>query len=43
MQIPEMEQKTQKNLFAFEKIAVELGVANSRYLEQDICHCQSMC
>ena len=38
-----MEQKLEKKFFVFQIIAFELGVANSRNLEQDICHRQSMC
>ena len=38
-----MEQKIHKNFFVFQRIAFELGVANSRNIEQDTCHRQSMC
>ena len=38
-----MEQKIHKKFFVFQIIAFELGVANSRDIEQDICHRQSMC
>ena len=37
-----MEQKIQKKFLVFQIIAFELGVANSRNLEQDTCHRQSM-
>ena len=30
-------------VFVFQTIPFELGVANSRNLEQDTCHRQSMC
>ena len=43
MYIPEMEQKIQKIFFVFKIIAVELGVANCRNLEHNICHRQYMC
>ena len=33
-----MEQQIQKKFFVFQIIAFELGVENSRNLEQDICH-----
>ena len=38
-----MEQKIDKNFFVFKIIAFELGVANSRNLEEDTCNRQSMC
>ena len=39
-----MEQKFDKKLlFFFHIIAIELGVANSRSLEHDICDWQSVC
>ena len=43
MKILEMEQKIEKNIFVFQIIAFELGVANSHNLEQDTCRRQSMC
>ena len=43
MYIPEMEQKIQKKLFVFQIIAFQLGVANSRNIEQDTSHQQPMC
>ena len=43
MEIPEMEQKIGKKFFVFQIIAFELGVANSRNIEQDTCHRQPMC
>ena len=38
-----MEQKKEKKIFAFKKIALDLGSTNSRILEQDTCHWQSIC
>ena len=38
-----MEQKIQKKLFVFQILAFELGIANSRNIEQDICYHQSLC
>ena len=38
-----MEQKIQKKSFVFQIIAFELGVINSRNIEQDTCHRQPMC
>ena len=43
MQIPEMEQKMEKNTFIFEIIAFELGVANFYNVEQHTSRRQSMC
>ena len=43
MYIPDMAQKIQNNFFVFQIIVIEFGVANSRYLEKDIYHRQSMC
>ena len=43
MEIPEMKEKIEKMVFIFQIIAFELGVANSRNIEQDTCHRQSMC
>ena len=43
MKILEMEQKIEKNIFVFQIIAFELGVANSHNLEQDTCRRQLMC
>ena len=43
MQIPEIEEKVEKKFFVFQIIAFELGIANSRNLEQGICHVESMC
>ena len=37
-----MEQKIEKNVLVFQIIAFELGVENSRKIEQDTCHRQSM-
>ena len=38
-----MEQKKEKKILAFKKIALDLGSRNSRILEQDTCHWQSIC
>ena len=38
-----MEQKIEKEFFVFQKIAFELGVANSSNIEQETWHRQSMC
>ena len=38
-----MEQKIEKEFFVFQKIAFELGVANSWNIEQETWHRQSMC
>ena len=38
-----MEQKIEKKLFDFQIIAFELGVANSRNIQQDTGHRQAMC
>ena len=38
-----MEQKNRKKLLVLNIIPFELGTRNSRNLEQDICHWQSMC
>ena len=38
-----MEQKIEKKIFIFKKIAFELGAANSYNQKQDTCHPQSMC
>ena len=38
-----MEQKIDKKFLVFHLIAFELAVANSRNIEQDTCHRQSMC
>ena len=38
-----MEQKKDKKTLAFKKIALDLGSTNSRILEQDTCHWQSIC
>ena len=38
-----MEKKIEKKVFAFPIIAFELGVANSRKRELDICYQQYMC
>ena len=43
MQIPEMEQKNQKNLLLLKIIAFESDKANSHNPGQDICHWLSMC
>ena len=43
IEIAEMEQKIQKKFFLFQIVAFELGVANSRNIEQDTCHRQPMC
>ena len=40
MEIPEIEQKIQKNFSVFEIISVELGDANSNSLERDTWHWQ---
>ena len=37
-----MEQKIEKNFFVFQILAFELGVANSRNIEQDTCHRNSL-
>ena len=42
MAIPEMEKTLSKNVFFFEIIAFELGVANSHNLEQDTCYRQTI-
>ena len=38
-----MEQKNQKKILAFKKFALDFGSTNSRILEQDTCHWQSIC
>ena len=38
-----MEQKNQKKILVLKIIALELGSRNSRILEQDTCHWQSIC
>ena len=38
-----MEQKIQKKLFVLQIIAFELGVANSRNIEQDTSHQEPIC
>ena len=38
-----MEQKIEEKVFVFQILAFELGVANSRKMEKDTCHRQSMC
>ena len=38
-----MEQKNQKKILVFKKIALDLGSTKSRILEQDTCHWQSIC
>ena len=38
-----MEQKIQKKCIVFQIMAFDLGVANSRNIEHDTCHRQSMC
>ena len=38
-----MEQKIEKKFFVFQVIAFQLGVANSRNIEQDTCHQQPIC
>ena len=43
MEIPETEQKIEKQFFVFQIIAFELGVANSHNVEQETCHQESMC
>ena len=43
MQIPEVEQKNQKQLLVLKIIAFESGIANSHNPEQDIFLWQSMC
>ena len=43
MQIPQMEQKISKKFFVFQIIPFELGVANSRNIEPETCHRQTMC
>ena len=37
---PEIEQNIDQKFFVIQKIAFELGDANSRNLEQDTCHQQ---
>ena len=43
MEIPEMEEKIEKMFSIFQIITFELGVANSRNIEQDTCHRHSVC
>ena len=43
MQFPELEQKNQKKILVSKIIAFEPGSTNSHILEQDNCHCQSIC
>ena len=43
MQVPEVEQKNQKQLLVLKIIAFESGIANSHNPEQDIFLWQSMC
>ena len=43
MEIPEIEQKIQEKFFVFQVIAFQLGVGNSRNIEQVTCHQQPMC
>ena len=43
MEIPEMERKIEKNFFLFQIIVFQLGVGNSRNIEQDTCHRHSVC
>ena len=38
-----MEQKAETMFFVFQILAFELGVANSRNIEQDTCHRQPKC
>ena len=38
-----MEQENPKNFLVFKIMALELGSPNSRILEQDTCHWQSIC
>ena len=38
-----MEQKNQKKILVFKKTALDLGSRNSRILEQDTCHWESIC
>ena len=38
-----MEQKIEKKFFVFQVIAFQLGVANSRNIEQDTYHQQPIC
>ena len=38
-----MEQKVEEKFLVFQIIAFELGVADSRNIEQDTCHRQPMC
>ena len=40
--IPQMDQKIEKKFFLFQIIAFGLGVRNSRNLEPNTCHRQSM-
>ena len=43
MEIPEMGQKIEKKFFVFQIIAFEIGVGNSRNIEQDPSHQQPIC
>ena len=43
MQIPEIEEKIEIKFFVFQILAFEVGVANSRNIEEDTCHRHSMC
>ena len=43
MEIPEMEQKIEKNFLVSQINAFDLGVAISHNLERDTCPRQSMC
>ena len=38
-----MERKNQKQILVLKKIALELASTNSHILEQDTCHCESIC
>ena len=38
-----MEQKNEKNLLVLKTLTFESATRNSHNLEQNICHCQSMC
>ena len=42
MQIPEIEEKIEKKVFVFQRLAFELGVANSRNIQQDTSDRESM-
>ena len=43
MQFPELQQKIQQKILVSKIIAFKLGSTNSHNLEEDNCHCQSIC